>query len=726
MQGKIYSNSASIYEDEARILFDYFSSAADEIIKAEDECQARIESAKTNLSAARKKKKGVSIRGIILTLLCAGLTGAYYYLTGALDYVLAGGAVLTLLMFLVWIVTSHKAKRSVETSLNGLNDEEQKFRNIRRDYKVSKLGVAYVPIAKKVPFGNQNVTVDLSGSVNEETFELVRMNDPAAFEKDADDFKAIFSDVPVVEESKSENLDTSDYSISMQEVPMYDYVGRIEKGASRLKEDLRNVEKTSVSLPVIAPDSQNMDFLRSCGATNIEDLPVVNVFDTGSIDSRLDVFYNIYKSRSENKNTGDELALENLIRFIGVSTQTITTSKLNCCNAILEYNNGLFANVLKSPYNNYSTKLEAETIEEIKAMNFNFADMTDTYRPFKFRDSSLMKFDLYSNCWIDETGGRSVIPFSMHQIQVDIFMPIINSLMEENRIERRKIYEKIQEQKLGYLNKWHTETQDFYGRNRDSADSLKSSLIEALSSYNAAYANWKAIKDTIDKMDAQQSLLAGESASSAQDMAASMIISAQQVNENFKQLEESFESYMERLQEDIDHKANVFGNVTFFEAYLYAAEAQKAALANSNLSKLDARELKIAKVSPYLAEYGNIPPRPSIEDSVHAAMNMNLASQADELIHQIHSSVLPSEVNESAEECEDSGSSESLKTPDGELSDVSDGFEKDDESAPKAENGTIDSQDDAQAGTEPEAQAENSDCDEDETTASEADDSERR
>ena len=137
MQGKIYSNSASIYEDEARILFDYFSSAADEIIKAEDECQARIESAKTNLSAARKKKKGVSIRGIILTLLCAGLTGAYYYLTGALDYVLAGGAVLTLLMFLVWIVTSHKAKRSVETSLNGLNDEEQKFRNIRRDYKVS-------------------------------------------------------------------------------------------------------------------------------------------------------------------------------------------------------------------------------------------------------------------------------------------------------------------------------------------------------------------------------------------------------------------------------------------------------------------------------------------------------------------------------------------------------------------------------------------------------------
>ena len=399
-------------------------------------------------------------------------------------------------------------------------------------------------------------------------------------------------------------------------------------------DDLTNVERTSVSIPIIPPQSENMAFLKSFGADETGDLPVIDIFDTSSIDSRLDIFYSIYKNRQENRNTGDEKALESLIRFIGVSTQTLTTAKLNCCSAILDYNNGLFANVLKSPYNNYSAKLEAETIDEIRAMNFNFADMTETYRPFKFKESSMMKFDLYSNCWVDETGTRSMLPFSMHQIQVDIFMPIINALMEENRIERRKIYEKVQEQKLGYLNKWHTETQDFYGRNRDTADQLKTNIIEAISTYNASYATWKAIKDTIAQMDAQQSLLGGEV--KTEDTAASMVLSAEQVNQNFKALEEDFESYMERLQDDIDEKADAFGTVTFFEAYLYASEAQKAVNANSNISKMGPRELKIANVSPYLAQYGTIPPQPSVEDELMQSLGIDLADEAEELIRSVH------------------------------------------------------------------------------------------
>ena len=93
---------------------------------------------------------------------------------------------------------------------------------------------------------------------------------------------------------------------------------------------------------------------------------------------------------------------------------------------------------------------------------------------------------------------------------------------------------------------------------------------------------------------------------------------------------------MERLQDDIDEKADAFGTVTFFEAYLYASEAQKAVNANSNISKMGPRELKIANVSPYLAQYGTIPPQPSVEDELMQSLGIDLADEAEELIRSVH------------------------------------------------------------------------------------------
>lgn len=633
MQGKLYQDSSSIYEDEARILFDYFSQAADRIIEEENKATARIEEAKDSLNRAFQDGKKKKIRNTILFILALiGAASLFYIGEAKPSYIVAGLAFIFFFMLLSSIFSS-KAKIAEERAK--VKESEEAFSVIRRNYRVDKLGVAYVPVAKKIPFGSQSITVDLSGAVQDENFELISINEPDKFENDVNAFKKTLSSVPLVEGSRiASNVDTADFSPSMQEVPIYDYLSSISNGISTIETDLKNVDKKSVSIPVIVPGSETMDFLSKCGTTEPEDYPVVNVFDSSSVEPKLNVLLDIYNQR-KNTSTGDEKALENLISLIGISAQTIVGSKMNCSAAILEYNNGIFANVLKSPYRNYSPKLEAETIEEIKSMNFNFVDMAETYRPFKFKESSLMKFDLYSGSWIDETGGRTSMPFGLHQIQEEIFMPIVNNLMEENRIERRKIYERIQTQKLEYLNKWHTETQDFYGRNRDTSDTLKSNIIEALSSYNSSYATWKAIKDTISKMDEQQSLLGGK-IENDNTTASSMIIAAEQANNNFKALEEEFDAYMERLQDDIDEKADKFGRVTYYEAYLYASEAQKAAVAAGNVSSFDSRKLKLAKASPYLAEYGTLPPQPSVDDEVYVIMDKNLASEASDLLNKLH------------------------------------------------------------------------------------------
>ena len=58
--------------------------------------------------------------------------------------------------------------------------------------------------------------------------------------------------------------------------------------------------------------------------------------------------------------------------------------------------------------------------------------------------------------------------------------------MNETRIERLKIYNHIKDQKISYLNKWHQDTEDFYGRNRAESADLINLMRASLRDYVAA------------------------------------------------------------------------------------------------------------------------------------------------------------------------------------------------------------------------------------------------
>ena len=59
-----------------------------------------------------------------------------------------------------------------------------------------------------------------------------------------------------------------------------------------------------------------------------------------------------------------------------------------------------------------------------------------------------MKYDIVSDCWVGEDGGKTNFPFGVHQIHEEIVAPIVQNLMEETRLERMKIYNNIKDQKI--------------------------------------------------------------------------------------------------------------------------------------------------------------------------------------------------------------------------------------------------------------------------------------
>ena len=91
------------------------------------------------------------------------------------------------------------------------------------------------------------------------------------------------------------------------------------------------------------------------------------------------------------------------------------------------------------------------------------------------------------------------MPYGISQIQEEIVAPIVQNLLAETRLNRLDIYNDIDNQKRDYLNQWHRETQDFYGRNRTSGDDLINIMRSNLTKFLAAQSTF----ERLDRMKAR-------------------------------------------------------------------------------------------------------------------------------------------------------------------------------------------------------------------------------
>jgi len=315
------------------------------------------------------------------------------------------------------------------------------------------------------------------------------------------------------------------------------------------------------------------------------------------------------------------------------STQMLVQVKLNTSNRILNYSNNIFSDVLKASFNHYSPVLEAEEIERIRVATFDYQDEVDAYKPFNLKPSSRVKYDLFSSNWIAEDGSRTSMPFGLHQIQEEILMPVIQNLMEETRIERLKIYNKIKDQKIEYLNQWHRDTEDFYGRNRAESNDLINRMREALADYMASFNTFKALQETDNQMSSQGTL--SSSRVNADDKSAEAVAAFELQANEFRKQQEDFVNYMDRLKEDIDRRASEFGHIEFYEASLRDDESKKIAVSADKLHDLDERRRILLSAGSHFAVFANIPPAPGMDAKMYSDLSINLVQLAKDSLSEL-------------------------------------------------------------------------------------------
>ena len=626
MKGKVFSSSQDLYQDQAKILFDFYKDAAEKIVSQEEELEKEMGELKNSLTLnAAGKKKAQTQMYVGIGILVVGL--ALIAVIGWLSIAIAVGG-------LYWGIKNYKMFKSSGKSIEDvgvdLKELENKYQQIFRDYKIEKMGVVYVPVASQVPFENKSFVIDHTGNSPVQNFELQLVNNQGALSEKLRELDELSTTAPLVEESTGvEEVSTEDYSTSIPKVKFYDYFGRMDRNLRDSAYYLSDLHTVSVGMPVIPPDSPVISYLNEYGTANPSGAPVLNVFDTAAYDKEIEQFNSLNAMRRSLSDQSEQFedVLRRLISNVGYAVQTIAAAKVKSTNSLVDSSNQLLFTILKTSHNHYSPKLEKDELEKIRQTNFNFRDTVENYTPFQLKESSRVRYDMKDHSWVAEDGSRTTMPYGISQIQEEIVAPIVQNLLAETRLNRLDIYNDIDNQKRDYLNQWHRETQDFYGRNRTSGDDLINIMRSNLTKLLAAQSTF----ERLDRMKSRmlQQMMDGDTQELEEvDQLGKNAKQFAEQSDDFKQIQEEFKEYMKFLQGDINKKAKEYGYIEYFDASLRDGMAKKIVDANDNVALLDDRRRPLASINPFYAFASNMPPAPAVEECVEEYMSLDIARVA--------------------------------------------------------------------------------------------------
>jgi predicted CopG family antitoxin len=158
-------------------------------------------------------------------------------------------------------------------------------------------------------------------------------------------------------------------------------------------------------------------------------------------------------------------------------------------------------------------------------------------------------------------------------------------------------------------------------------------MNEAYAEFVENYTNYQQQRATIETMKASGNLEDSE-VEEAKNQA--MIVEGFQLQTNqARAKQEEFTSFMERIREDIDVCAEQFGHVEYYEASLRDAHARATAQAAASVRELDPRRMRLAAVSPYLAQNGAVPPEPRVSEELDEDISIDLSRQVEQEIDSL-------------------------------------------------------------------------------------------
>lgn len=642
MEGKIFPDSANIWQDQAKILFNYYRQAAEKVVSEEERIEHEIAMLQQEKAALEQQIGGLWVW------------------------------FLTIILFFVYFIKKSALEKQIQDIDARIYQLQQQWGGIFRDYRVKRLGVAYVPVAEQVGYQDKSFIVDYTGEVPEQKISMSVSRRNELLVDTIRNLEQLAREAPVVETSEeTETVPTDDYSLSIQEIRENDYLGSLERSLRTVAFCMDDLDTTSVTLPVVLDGNPYLGRLDQFATPQPpQQAPVIEVFDSEAYTPAIEKFREINRLKNSLSDEAGrfEEVLRQLMQTIAQSVQTLSALKVASVDKVVLDSNKVLYQILKAPYNHYSPVLEMEEIERIRNEKFDYSEDVQGYEPFQLRPSSRVRFNPVSGTWVAEDGSQTVIPFGVHQLYEEIVAPMVQSLMAENRIERLKIYNHIRDQKLSYLNKWHQDTDAFYRAARAESADIINLMQGSLREYVAAYNTLISLKRTEETMATSGSGNLDATVVDSVDNAAESLAAFELQSQEFQKVQSDFEDYMERLKDDIDLKAERFGHVKYYDAQLRDGYSNEVAVAASEIRQMEDRRKVLATVNPKLAKDSELPPEPNVSDLTYEHFSLNLTAMAREALENLDAGRGASAAGPAPEEAPSANPPEStpeVNTPEG-------------------------------------------------------------
>ncbi|MDD4293829.1 MAG: hypothetical protein PHI95_07880, partial [Bacteroidales bacterium] len=361
MSGKIFKDSSSIYQDQAQILLDYFEQAAEKIVKDEEQIEKKI-------SSLEEERKGIK-RELSKVILRKWMFGIFVF------------------PILYFYLKQETLKKKIAALDSDITELKKQFEDIFRDYKVKKLGIAYIPIASQFKYKDKSFIVDHTGITKESEFRLQRSKQNDLLAEKIAEIEQMSKEAPLVEGSKDiEAIDTEQYSQSMHNLNQHDYFGSMERALKTISTCMEEVDVISVNLPLVENNSEYHNYIKEHATSDVPyNAPVLEVFDTKKYSRQISKFQdiNLLKENLSQHTAQYEEVLKGFMMTMANSVQAISALKVASADKIVFESNKVLFKILKSPYNHYSPVLEQAEIARIRNENFNYGDSVQNYVPFQ-------------------------------------------------------------------------------------------------------------------------------------------------------------------------------------------------------------------------------------------------------------------------------------------------------------------------------------------------------
>ena len=241
---------------------------------------------------------------------------------------------------------------------------------------------------------------------------------------------------------------------------------------------------------------------------DLSSLKDINVSFSFVNDTSIHEFVEEYTKQFEDLNLKTNVKTDDLKKL-----NRLLNSQINFKKDLLELTNSI-AKQFDLKVNNFSSYMEEMEAFRNKMILFSIEAAYYIFCPkcnrdffeqkefaeYQFNENAQTSFNYKKDCWECESCGSSIThPIPVPKIYQELIQPVVRQLLMEHHTEREKLYNDIENQKIGYVEKYRKEIREINRINSSEIEKIISSIANLEAEIEADKENLKYFHNLVEK-----------------------------------------------------------------------------------------------------------------------------------------------------------------------------------------------------------------------------------